>query len=71
MQNRKRERKEAALLKQQEEESAPKKRSVKDLNRELERLEELKRLNSARAKLQVCGESEMLHNTELSTDMRA
>ncbi|TWW62878.1 hypothetical protein D4764_04G0015250 [Takifugu flavidus] len=51
-----RERKEAALLKQQEEESAARKRSVKDLKRELERLEELKRLNSARAKLQVYDE---------------
>ncbi|XP_029682376.1 uncharacterized protein [Takifugu rubripes] len=66
-----RERKEAALLKQQEEESAARKRSVKDLKRELERLEELKRLNSARAKLQVYDEGEMLHNTELSTDMQA
>ena len=61
-----RERKEAALLKQQQEESAARKRSVKDLQRELERMEELKRLNSARAKLQVY-DSEFPQNTELST----
>lgn len=47
------ERHEAALLKKQQEENTARKRSVEDLKRELERLEELKRLNAAKAKLQV------------------
>ena len=64
-----RERKEAAIVKQQQEESAARKRSLKDLKRELDRLEELKRLNSAKAKLQVYGEDEFPQNTEVLTAM--
>ncbi|CAK6984840.1 uncharacterized protein LOC115246842, partial [Scomber scombrus] len=62
----------------QQEENAARKRSVEDLKRELERLEELKRLNSARARLQVYDEGEFYpehelksQNTELSTVMQA
>lgn len=66
-----REKKEAALLKQQQEESVARERSVQDLKRELERLEELKRLNSARAKLKVYDEGEFPLNTELITVMQA
>ncbi|XP_032425349.1 uncharacterized protein LOC116724101 isoform X1 [Xiphophorus hellerii] len=49
----KREKEKAAVIKRQQEESAARKRSVEDLKREIERLENLKGLNAARAKLQV------------------
>jgi len=52
------ERQEAALLKRQHEENAARRRSVENLKRELERLEELKRFNAAKAKLQVYNENE-------------
>lgn len=47
---------EAVLLKKQQEENAERKKSVEDLKRELERLEELKKLNAARARLQIYDE---------------
>lgn len=49
---------EAALVKKQQEENAARQKSLDDLKRELQRLEELKRLNAAKARLQVYDESE-------------
>ncbi|KAL4004275.1 signal-regulatory protein delta [Sarotherodon galilaeus] len=54
-----REKQEAALLKKQQEENAARRRSVENLKRELERLENLKRLNAAKARLQVYDENEL------------
>lgn len=73
------ERQEAALLKRQHEENAARKRSVENLKRELERLEELKKLNAAKAKLQVYDANEFYPTQdfvpqnsegELPTDMQ-
>lgn len=52
----KREQDKAALVKKQAEENAERKRSVQDLKREVERLENLKKFNAAKAKLQVYDE---------------
>lgn len=60
-----RERQEAALLKRHHEENAARKRSVENLKRELERLEELKRLNAAKAKLQVYNANEFYPTQDL------
>lgn len=74
-----RERQEAALLKKQHEENAARKGSMENLKRELERLEELKRLNAAKAKLQVYNANEFYPTQdfvpqkcemELPTDMQ-
>ncbi|KAL3970370.1 KRAB domain-containing zinc finger protein [Sarotherodon galilaeus] len=54
-----REKQEAALLKKQQEDNAARRRSVENLKRELERLENLKRLNAAKARLQVYDENEL------------
>ncbi len=73
------ERQEAALLKRQHEENAARKRSVENLKRELQRLEELKRLNAAKAKLLVYNANEFYptqdflpqnSEAELPTDMQ-
>lgn len=48
-----REKAKAAVIKRQQEESAARRRSVEDLRREIERLENLKGLKAAQAKLQV------------------
>ena len=48
---------EAALLKRQYEENTARRKSVENLKRELARLEELKRLNAAKAKLEVYDEN--------------
>ncbi|KAL6489210.1 hypothetical protein MHYP_G00029510 [Metynnis hypsauchen] len=53
----KREQDKTAVVRKQQEESAQRKRSVEDLKREVERLENLKSLNAAKAKLQVYDES--------------
>ncbi|XP_040928809.1 uncharacterized protein LOC114866078 isoform X2 [Betta splendens] len=53
-----REKRKSALQRKQQEENAARRRSVENLKRELERLEELKRLNAAKAKLQVYDEHE-------------
>lgn len=60
-----REKQEAALLKKQQDESAARNRSVEELKRELERLEELKRMNAAKARLQVCDKNDFLSDQEL------
>ncbi|KAK0135750.1 hypothetical protein N1851_028374 [Merluccius polli] len=72
------ERQEAALLKKQQEENTARQKSVEYLKRELERLEELKRLKAARARLQVYDESEFYQdqglksqNSELPTVVQA
>ncbi|XP_038128833.1 uncharacterized protein LOC119791927 [Cyprinodon tularosa] len=49
----KREKEKAAVIKRQQEESAARRKSVEDLKREIQRLENLKGLNAAKAKLQV------------------
>ncbi|KAL3986557.1 KRAB domain-containing zinc finger protein [Sarotherodon galilaeus] len=48
-----REKEKAAMIKRQQEESAARRKSVEDLRREIERLENLKGLKAAQAKLQV------------------
>ena len=49
----KRENEKAAVIRRQGEESAARRKSVEDLRREIERLENMKGLNAAKAKLQV------------------
>ncbi|XP_020556659.2 uncharacterized protein LOC110014220 [Oryzias latipes] len=57
------EKQEAALLRRQQEENVERKRSVENLKREVERLEELKRLHAAKARLKVYDENEF-HPTQ-------
>ncbi|XP_054882643.1 uncharacterized protein LOC129357372 [Poeciliopsis prolifica] len=63
----KREKEKAAVIKRQQEESAARKRSVEDLKREIERLENLKGFNAAKAKLQVYEEDYFLVKQERIT----
>lgn len=53
-------------MKKQQEENAARKRSLEDLKRELENLEELKKLNAARARLQVYDENEVNSNQDFT-----
>ncbi|XP_054866973.1 uncharacterized protein LOC129349027 [Amphiprion ocellaris] len=61
-----REKQEAATLKKQQEENAARKRSIQDLKRNLECLDELKRLNAAKARLKVYDEVDLYPDHEVT-----